>query len=297
MMEKPSSGTSAGKSQPDELLGYIRCPFHDDGNPSYAIYGDHAYCYGCGRHESADAYAQRTGVRLADTTIERRNLGAGRGNGQAPKNGKLDTRINYWHNTLVAGPRASRIAWFRERGFSDYQIERFRYGHTGDHFVIPILEGNQAIGYKWRADPKYCDPESLRYKNPWGQPTLVHRPGHSTGNIVVCEGEIDANIVASLGYDAITTTSGAGSVSHVVLSLRASGHIREAVYVATDPDDAGEKAVRDLAEALPRDPLRIVWDGGGDISDYLLRFEAIERHKVMRELMQNARPYTFEAGW
>lgn len=281
---------NSGKNS-DELLGYIRCPFHDDGTPSYAIYADHAYCYGCGEYESADAYQARTGISLEQTTIERTYRGSG-GYGKREDVGDLETRIDYWHRTLMYGPRSPRKEWFVQRGFSEYNIQRFRFGHTGDHFVIPIINENDITGFKWRVDPRYCDPNLPRYRNSSGSGVQAYRPNAGAGTIVVCEGELDAAFIAGLGYDAITTTSGAGSISRVVLSLRATGHLREAVYVATDPDEAGEKAARDLASALPRDPYRAVWTGGGDISDYLNGFEPIERHKEMRRLIENARPYS-----
>jgi hypothetical protein len=56
------------------------------------------------------------------------------------------------------------------------------------------------------------------------------------------------------------------------------------IYVATDPDEAGEQAAAAIAEILPDRTHRLVW-GYGDISDYLTRFEPVERHKEWKRLI------------
>lgn len=45
----------------------VRCPFHDDHNPSLRLYEDHYYCFGCHSHgDAVDLVARLTNLRPID---------------------------------------------------------------------------------------------------------------------------------------------------------------------------------------------------------------------------------------
>ncbi len=293
-----ATGTRSGQNQLDDTFyGKISCPFHEDDTPSYGLYGDHAYCFACRAYESEELFKARTGTTIREAAYGA-NFRTGRNKqGRPIAQGDLITRINYWHRTLTEGPRSHRKEWFRNRGFTDHQIERFKFGHTGDHLVIPITDGERWTGFKWRADPEYCDPESAKYLSPRGQSALLYRPNPEGGPIVVCEGELDAALLSTLGADTITSTAGASALRGLVCELgRLPAFRHQPIYVATDPDAAGEEAAQGIREALPNRTHRIVWDSWGDISDYLTTFAPTARHRIWRKLIESAQHTPLTVG-
>jgi hypothetical protein len=68
--------------------------------------------------------------------------------------------------------------------------------------------------------------------------------------VVLTEGILDALAVAELGHPAASLPNGAGSVKACADSIVALARSVETIYVATDGDDAGERAAREIANLL-----------------------------------------------
>lgn len=185
--------------------------------------------------------------------------------------------VDVWHRTLVDGPRRERLQYLYDRGLWHTTIVKHRLGHTGDRFVIPLRRthhGNVGsvpqdvgtfLGVKLRADPRYCDPDSPKYIQKSDPKTVVYRPNQGGDPVVICEGEFDALVLSQLGCDAITSTGGSGSLAKTIGPMP----FNRPVYIATDMDDSGNAAARELAELFPT-ARRVRWTDAVDVSERLL---------------------------
>jgi len=265
------------------MVVLVHCPFHDDSTPSLALYPDHAFCYGgCGWIELEQLPEELR--RLAERQVQTQH----RCGCQHPPE-RLLTLVDPWAWNLLEGPRRHRLAWLEARGIDAAAARRFRLGHTGAWFVIPVLQGNQVLGVRFRRDPYYLDEDQgPRYRNPKGQPVLLYRPNPGGWPLVVTEGEFDAMLLCLVGCDAVTATAGAGSLvgllerEGILEQYRRSG---ATLHVATDQDAAGEGVVEQL---LGRGVgvCRWRWDGGKDVSEVLAGVPRSEWPVLVRRWMR-----------
>jgi hypothetical protein len=187
------------------------------------------------------------------------------------------------NTTLLRGARQARASWFTARGFSPHSLERFRFGHTGERFVIPFWYDGEFRGYKLRRDERYCDPDEQKYLNPKGMPGVIIRPNPRGNPTVITEGELDAYLLAQWGLDAVTTTSGAGSLRNLLRSEQ--GLLRERVFVLLDNDEAGQEAADHItSESNLLHNIRL--PTGNDITEYLAGIDAVERGSALRSLLR-----------
>lgn len=236
-----------------------------------AVWATHVHCFGCGRHWSRGAFLAAIGSDgegLPTIEVETRRA-VSTDDAVDPL---LSARIVMWHRNLTdpASPRAWRLQWLRDKyGLWPETIERYQLGHTGTKFSLPIWQGEEIVGIRWRLDPEYVEQWQLdrnKYIQPRGQPGLIFRPRPDAAVVVITEGEFDALAVSQLGYDALTVTTGAGSLA-ARLGPRITG--RKPVYVATDLDRPGEDAYRALCEVYGRRLPRVRWPHGKDITEAL----------------------------
>ena len=260
-------------------------PQHIESTPSYAVYADGGYCFGCGYRENFDQIIHRLGVD-PEHLPERTEMATRDANQRyANLNGKLDIAVKVWHRCLMEGPRQARQEWFYARGFNPASLSRFLLGHTGESFTLPLWDGDNIVGYKLRSDPVYADPEAPKYISPKGQGRTTIRPNPRGCPTVVVEGELDCYLLAQWGVDALTVSTGAGSLSD---ALRGTTGI---IYGIPDVDDAGVAAGKALVSADPERVrlIRLPW--GNDVTDFLCALEPTERGIALRRLF-DARPDT-----
>jgi DNA primase len=248
------------------MVVLVHCPFHDDSTPSLALYPDHAFCFGgCGwiPLEELSEELKRVAERQV---VRQRRCGC-----HLPLE-RLLTLVEPWAWNLLEGPRRHRLSWLEARGIDAAAARRFRLGHTGAWFVIPVLRGREVMGVRFRRDPYYLDEDAgPRYRNPKGQPVLLYRPNPGGWPLVVTEGEFDAMLLCLVGCDAVTATAGAGSLVSLLEREGILGQYRRGgavLQVATDQDAAGEQVVRQLVGRGVR-VCRWRWEGGKDVSEVL----------------------------
>jgi hypothetical protein len=167
-----------------------------------------------------------------------------------------------------------------QRGLTLDTIEKFKLGHDGQRFTIPVRYRG-----KWVAVKRYL---------PGGNPKMLNLDGHGAavlaftevlaGNtlpVLLCEGEWDALLANQKGdgrFVAITGTGGALTIP-AGLSLLAP---RE-VFIAYDCDDFGVRGAQKIAERLRKAGSRVyildltqfglprTKDHGADISDFFMK--------------------------
>jgi 5S rRNA maturation endonuclease (ribonuclease M5) len=270
----------------------IRCPLpgHTDPNPSFAVYANGGYCFGCDTFVPDTDFPTYFGTNL-DELPERKPQQMKR---RKPKgeyescSPSVKLKVKMFHETLM-NQRKNRIRWFQARGITRTTIEQLMFGHSGDSFSLPIWYGEQLIGIRYRLDPEYNDEETLarhKYLNPSGQDTLIYRPRPGEVTIIT-EGEFDAAILYQYGYDGVTATSGSGSL-HKYLSPKTLN--KEWVFVATDTDQAGNEAYSELCRVWGKHLPRIRWDKklGKDLSEALENHPKMVKGHVLQEWIDEA---------
>ncbi|MCX2726027.1 toprim domain-containing protein [Thermomicrobium sp. 4228-Ro] len=250
------------------MVVLVRCPYHEDSTPSLALYRDHAFCFGgCGL-----VPLEWLPENLRELSARQRETRERAGGGFTRE--QLRVLVEAWCWNLLEGTRRHRLSWLEDRGIDAQAARRFRLGHSGAWFTIPVLQGREVVGVRFRRDPYYLDEdEGPKYRNPKGQPVLLYRPNPGGWPLVVTEGEFDAMLLCLAGCDAVTATAGAGSLVSLLEREGILGRYRRAgsvLHVATDQDAAGEQVV----EQLVRRGFRVCrwrWEGAKDVSEALAR--------------------------
>lgn len=229
-------------------------PAHDDSTPSYAVYPDGGKCFGCGFYESAMEVITRLNATVRDIplfdahAVIEEEVRKGR-------DADYPAKVRLWSRVLRTY-REDRIQYLSEQRYlSEKTIETYQIGHTGSHFSFPIWdEQRELVGYKLRLDPLYSDPlirKPAKYINAPGMENTIFRAGSGIdgASYILCEGELDAILLAQYGHEAITTTSGVESIlkPHVINYIV---HRGDHVVINLDNDEAGARVTEELTYAL-----------------------------------------------
>lgn len=263
----------------------IRCPNpeHNDHNPSCAVYNDGgAFCFSRCGYITQEQLKEWIGDNYAQMVTEAKRIASITHTHRGPSRDEGYRFCLLSNATLLTGRRQSRKEWFYSRGFTEYSCSRFKFGHTGEHFVIPLWYNGEFHGYKLRRDERYCDPDEVKYLIPKGQSGVCVRPNPSGSPTVITEGELDAYLLSQWGMDAITSSTGVGSISNLLQFER----IRSGVYILLDMDTSGQQVADQLASTL-HNAVRLSLPTGKDITEYLCSYGEDERGRALRDLFRN----------
>jgi CHC2 zinc finger/Toprim-like len=160
------------------------------------------------------------------------------------------------------------------RGISDEVINRRFLGWNGTRITVPVFNRNGVCAFFRVAkdpDDKSDSPKMLSSRGShvdlYGWEVLRLRPRR----IIICEGEFDRLVLEANGFDAVTSTGGAGTFKDEW--AEAFKEIPE-VYLCFDRDEPGRKGELRVARMIPY--ARIVKlpsdvGDGGDITDFFVR--------------------------
>ena len=186
--------------------------------------------------------------------------------------------MHYMHEIALRYHRRlpSRIrAYLNGRGISDSVIHGYLIGWSGTRITIPIRDKSGRISsFRLARDPNATDDSPKMLSTPgmhaelYGWEVILKHPQR----IVICEGEFDRLVLASHGFDAVTSTGGAATFRDE-WTCRIS-EIPD-VYLCFDRDDAGRSGAAMIASRIKH--ARIVtlpeeFGEGGDVTDYFVRF-------------------------
>lgn len=182
-------------------------------------------------------------------------------------------------------------AWLIKRGISEAVITKHKISWDGKRLVIPIKSGNFN---KYRRDPESFEGPKYTYDPGshnclYGEEEII---GKTDLDVFICEGELDALRLESLGFTAVSSTGGAGSFK----PEWANHFLGHRTYICFDNDEAGIKGSYRVLKIIPW--AKIIWlpeklGKGGDITDYL-RGEPKPK-EVIAELMAAATSYELPA--
>jgi DNA primase len=165
-------------------------------------------------------------------------------------------------------------AYLNGRGISDEIISRHFLGCNGSRITIPIFNRKGVCAtFRLAKDPddKSDSPKMLPLRGSsvdlYGWEVLRLRPAR----VIICEGEFDRLVLESNGFDAVTSTGGAGTFHKQW--AEAFRNISE-VYVCFDRDEAGRKGAVRVAQMIPHTKLVELPEEvgeGGDVTDFFVR--------------------------
>src|SRR5690242_2322923 len=119
---------------------------------------------------------------------------------------------------LAAGYHAELSTRIREylnaRGIPDSMIDRHYLGWSGRRITIPVFNREGQIAFfKFARDPgeEHASPKMLASRGStlelYGWEVALRKPA----SIIICEGEFDRLVLEAQGFEAVTSTGGAGA--------------------------------------------------------------------------------------
>jgi DNA primase len=187
-----------------------------------------------------------------------------------PTNEDLHEIALHYHRQLTDRIRA----YLNARGIPDDLIHRHLLGWSGGRITIPIPNRERDIAFfKLARDPEDDSGAPKMYATPgssielYGWEVIARKPQR----LILAEGEFDRLVLEAKGFDAVTSTGGAGSWRPEWSS--ALSDIPE-VFVCYDRDEAGESGSLRVARQIPNARIVNLPDEvgeGGDVTDFFVR--------------------------
>lgn len=266
---RESEGFERGKN--------IVCPFHQDDTPSLAVDVDHDgrwICYGCkARGTSWIGYYTKKHGLDDDFKTALRRLYAEFIRPIVPQD-EIDT----WRETLLDTP--SVLEWLKKkRGIRRETAELFHLGWDGYRLTIPVYtKWGFAVNVRKYDITKRSTAKIISYEKGYGAASLYPLRHHERGRrTYLFEGELDAILAHQCGFNAITSTGGAGSWSKTFSSYLEDADVT-ICFDVNDANDIGQRAAADVAATLRKVGCRTrivrlpIDKVGGDFTDYFLEY-------------------------
>lgn len=276
-----------------------RCPFHAERTPSFKVYPDHYFCFGCEEHgdlfnwlERQEGLSQREALEkvaeLAGLPLPAGDDSNGQGETKGSKRVDLAALVGRAYVALAESddPIAQKArAYLKDRGLADVAAElklgavtpeivrtlpeRERKRLSGRLIVPYLLEGS-VVSLTARAllgqEPKYQRPEGA-IPCPYNADALTNARREKWA--LLLEGELDCvSARVALGSDAPVLGLPGGKLP-VGWAKRLAGIT---CYVLMDPDEAGQRHENKLVEELSAEGAkvrRIRWQQG-DVNEFLV---------------------------
>lgn len=272
----------------------VSCPFHDDRDPSMSINLETGLwkCFGeC--DEGGDVY--RFYEKIHDVDFQQAKRAVDEILSGKDHNSLLpipEELIQKWHDALLNAPEILNFL-IHSRGSKTETLVKYKIGWDGQRITIPIYDEHGLCVNVRRYSPKSKGQNKmLNYKAGYGKARLFPISNLKGKSILICEGEMDCLLANQLGFNAITTTGGAGTWLSAWNELF-KGKI---VYICYDIDQKGKKGATRVAELLhPYAQKVYVVDlplqepDNADITDYFIKHGyTLDDFKV---LLKRTKPY------
>jgi hypothetical protein len=234
----------------------IRCPFHNEKTPSFAVNLETGRwrCFGqCSRGGGAAEIQQHLGIggalpvsKAAVKTGERVELPP------IP-----ESEVLKLHEELLASETALRK--LDRMGLNQTTVERFKLGWNGNRYAWPVYDSQGVVRnirlYKPGASGDKVisftmDVDGTKYSYGSGNNRLFPISSileNQTNVVLLCEGEKDALTANQWGYAAVSVTAGAGEWQNEYCNAPLKN---KHVIICYDIDNAGRKGARKVKQLL-----------------------------------------------
>lgn len=179
-------------------------------------------------------------------------------------------QIDAWHNAL---PPEIRTWLTGERGIAEDVVSKAKIGWDGSRIVIPIASQDAGWLFAKRRQPPGKEETGPKYQYPHGTNAALYGAELLAGanEVLICEGELDALVLRSHGFTAVTGTGGAGTFPEEWASLFSA---ISKVHIVFDLDDAGRKGALTVGKLIPHARIARLPDElgeHGDVTDYFTK--------------------------
>lgn len=176
--------------------------------------------------------------------------------------------VQEWHDTMPANRR-----WYwTQRGLSDATIDRFMLGWDGRRYIIPAVYRGIPFGVK-RRQSDVDDGIPAKYTSMTGSRVGIFNADAlwTAHEVVICEGEIDAMLLCQVGYNAVSSTGGAGTWKPEWAKFFAGV---QRITILYDNDDAGRDGALKVRATLARARIATYPDGIKDAGELFATHKA-----------------------
>lgn len=189
-----------------------------------------------------------------------------------------------------------RINWLSERrGLTMETIERFKLGHDGQRYYIPVRDGDGRVVNirRYLPEARKSHEKMISWREGFGKARLFPID-HLTSEqpIFLFEGEMDCLLARQLGLNALTTTGGAGTWRDQWNLL----FVGRDVVICYDADEAGRRGAHAVASKIASSAksvkilnIPLAEPVGADFTDYIVG----HGHSIsdFMALLENALPF------
>lgn len=185
--------------------------------------------------------------------------------------------------------------WLNARGISDSVIATYSLSWNGKELIIPVQDENGVVLFnKYRRDPEVDTGPKYRYEKGATSALFGLQSIKDATEVFVCEGELDALVLISKGFAAVSTTGGSGTFEQ-----EWKDHLfTKQVFICYDNDKPGWKGAFVVQDVIPW--AKIVWlpssvGEHGDITDYFVKLR--KSADDFKKLITTARSYELPADY
>ena len=181
-----------------------------------------------------------------------------------------------------------RDYWY-SRGYTDETINVFMLGHTGRHYVIPVVHDGKLLNFQC-----ILPPAPGREKRVWNWTRGLGKQPFNFGIlgdtdwVILTESPVDAIIAHQFGFPAISLMPNAlnwdTELTHYLYHVNT-------IYLMFDNDEAGRRGLRKVGAKFSDRALVVDWDGYPDKTDIGDIFKMKNAHEKMDWLMHGSLPY------
>jgi len=168
-------------------------------------------------------------------------------------------------------PKSGVKEWLNGRGLTDETISAFKIGEIlqggKTYAVFPYLREGELVNAKYR---NVSEKKDMRQEG-GAEPCLFgwHLIDTKTRSVCITEGEIDAMTLHQIGFAAMSVNAGAGNHQWIENDWDRLERFSE-ILLCFDDDDAGQKAVKEVAQRLGIERCKSVKFGAKDANQWLL---------------------------
>lgn len=238
-IEKAGGGT--------QVLSLL-CPFHTESNPSFIFNPatDRGLCFACKKSASLSEIISKFEGISTQNALKKvltcyRNVTKQEAERKVHAVDTSMAQLITWNQALSSDITLQTL--IKRWGWTPEITLNLMLGSSEGRLVIPILEDETIVGLKFYSPGA----AKLKYQNMTGTTaTCWPLANLAKDKVYLVEGEKDCITMIAAGFNAVTFTSGAGTVPMAYIKFFAG----KEVYIIYDVDEAGRKGAVTVAQAL-----------------------------------------------
>jgi len=171
-------------------------------------------------------------------------------------------------NTLNNLPKRV-YEWLIDRQLSHEVLEQYGIGWNGFQIEIPVRDENgNKIFNKYRRDPVYSIGPKYYFDKGSSAALYNIQSLKNYSWVIICEGELDALVLISHGFPAVTSTAGAATFKKEWVEVLKGKEI----FFCMDNDPAGKEASRKLHQLFPTANMIPLPAAVKDVTDFFVMY-------------------------